>query len=396
MSKSKKQHGRSRADRRPIWRRRGALVHALRQPARARPANGARPGSRAPGASSSGCGGWSASDERGEGEDKALDRKLHQTIAAVGAEYRGARLQQGGREHLRARQRDREGAALGRRAARRSRRCCGSSRRWCRISPRRPGRRRAREGLIADAAWPEADPALLVEDEVTIAIQVNGKLRDTLTAPKGAPKEELEALALASEKVQRILDGAAAAQGDRRARPAGEHRRMRRALAPRLARCWRWRAAACGRSTPAAARGRWRRRCAASQVAPIAGRAGWLVRTALRGPARQRATATRRATGSRSSSTTTSPASASARDDAVTRERRTLRARYRLVDARARHGAARRHRRLGRRHRRGLAPNMRPSPPSRPRSSGSSVEVADQIVTRVALYARGRRGAPAQ
>ena len=44
-----------------------------------------------------------------------------------------------------------------------------------------------REGLIADAAWPEADPALLVDDEVTIAVQVNGKLRDTLTAPKGAP-----------------------------------------------------------------------------------------------------------------------------------------------------------------------------------------------------------------
>ncbi|HEY4543205.1 MAG TPA: radical SAM protein, partial [Tissierellaceae bacterium] len=58
-----------------------------------------------------------------------------------------------------------------------------------------------REGLIADAAWPEADPALLVEDEVTIAVQVNGKLRDTLTAPKGAPREALEEMALASEKV---------------------------------------------------------------------------------------------------------------------------------------------------------------------------------------------------
>ena len=65
------------------------------------------------------------------------------------------------------------------------------------------------EGLIADAAWPEADPALLVEDEVTIAIQVNGKLRDTETAPKGAPKEDLEAMALANTAVQRILAGAA-------------------------------------------------------------------------------------------------------------------------------------------------------------------------------------------
>ncbi|MGZ3268201.1 MAG: leucine--tRNA ligase [Croceibacterium sp.] len=64
------------------------------------------------------------------------------------------------------------------------------------------------QGLVADAPWPEADTALLVEDEVTIAIQHKGKLRDTLTAPKGASKEALEALALASEKVQRSLDGA--------------------------------------------------------------------------------------------------------------------------------------------------------------------------------------------
>ena len=64
------------------------------------------------------------------------------------------------------------------------------------------------DALIANAEWPTHDPAMLVEDEVTIAVQHKGKLRDTLTAPKGAPKEDLEALALASEKVQRSLDGA--------------------------------------------------------------------------------------------------------------------------------------------------------------------------------------------
>ncbi len=63
-------------------------------------------------------------------------------------------------------------------------------------------------GMVAEAEWPAFDPALLVEDEVTVAVQVQGKLRDTLTAPKGLPKDELEALALASEKVQRFLDGA--------------------------------------------------------------------------------------------------------------------------------------------------------------------------------------------
>ncbi|MFA7603138.1 MAG: leucine--tRNA ligase [Novosphingobium sp.] len=64
------------------------------------------------------------------------------------------------------------------------------------------------EGLVADAAWPAVDAALLVEDEVTVAVQVKGKLRDTLTVAKGTAREELEALALASDKVQRALDGA--------------------------------------------------------------------------------------------------------------------------------------------------------------------------------------------
>jgi leucyl-tRNA synthetase len=64
------------------------------------------------------------------------------------------------------------------------------------------------DGLVADAPWPEFDPALLVDEQVTLAVQVNGKLRDTLTAPRGLPREDAEALALASDKVQRQLDGA--------------------------------------------------------------------------------------------------------------------------------------------------------------------------------------------
>ena len=64
-------------------------------------------------------------------------------------------------------------------------------------------------GLIADAAWPDHDPALLIDDEVTIAIQVNGKLRDTLTAPKGTSKDALEAMALKTEKIAKLLEGAA-------------------------------------------------------------------------------------------------------------------------------------------------------------------------------------------
>jgi leucyl-tRNA synthetase len=41
-------------------------------------------------------------------------------------------------------------------------------------------------GLVALKRWPKADPAWLVKDEVTIAVQINGKLRGTITAPTGA------------------------------------------------------------------------------------------------------------------------------------------------------------------------------------------------------------------
>ncbi len=63
--------------------------------------------------------------------------------------------------------------------------------------------------LIADAKWPIFDPRLLVDEQVTLAVQVNGKLRDTLSAPRGLDRAAAEALALASDKVQRQLGGAA-------------------------------------------------------------------------------------------------------------------------------------------------------------------------------------------
>ena len=64
------------------------------------------------------------------------------------------------------------------------------------------------DGLVADAAWPEVNAALLVEDEVTIAVQVNGKLRDTLVMAKGAAKGDVEAAALSADKIVQWLDGA--------------------------------------------------------------------------------------------------------------------------------------------------------------------------------------------
>ena len=63
-------------------------------------------------------------------------------------------------------------------------------------------------GMVTEAEWPSFDPAMLVDDQVTIAVQVNGKLRDTIDAPRGIDREATEALALASDKVQRQLAGA--------------------------------------------------------------------------------------------------------------------------------------------------------------------------------------------
>ena len=68
---------------------------------------------------------------------------------------------------------------------------------------------RGHAGLIAEAPWPVADPALLIDDTVTIAIQINGKLKDSVEAAKGASRESVEALVLGRDKVARALDGKA-------------------------------------------------------------------------------------------------------------------------------------------------------------------------------------------
>jgi leucyl-tRNA synthetase len=55
--------------------------------------------------------------------------------------------------------------------------------------------------------WPSYNPELATAEEVTIAVQVNGKLRDRLTVPVDISEDELEELALSSEKVKKYLDG---------------------------------------------------------------------------------------------------------------------------------------------------------------------------------------------
>ena len=62
-------------------------------------------------------------------------------------------------------------------------------------------------GLCTQAAWPKADPALLIDDTVTLPIQINGKRRAEISVPKDMPVAEVEKLALADEDVVKFLAG---------------------------------------------------------------------------------------------------------------------------------------------------------------------------------------------
>jgi leucyl-tRNA synthetase len=68
-------------------------------------------------------------------------------------------------------------------------------------------RRLGHEGSIHFERWPDFDPALATDDEVTMVVQVNGKVRDTIKVPADVTEERMTELALASEKVQSHLDG---------------------------------------------------------------------------------------------------------------------------------------------------------------------------------------------
>jgi leucyl-tRNA synthetase len=151
---------------------------------------------------------WLGTPEDNKGGDKPLTRKLHQTIAAVGTNIESLAFNKAV-ANLYELTTAIEKAPL---SPARSEAVETMVRLVAPMVPHLAEQAWAglgKEGLVADAPWPEADPALLVEDEVTIAVQVNGKLRDTLSAPKGASREDLEALALASDNVVRILAGKA-------------------------------------------------------------------------------------------------------------------------------------------------------------------------------------------
>jgi leucyl-tRNA synthetase len=64
-------------------------------------------------------------------------------------------------------------------------------------------------GDLLDAPWPQVDPAALVQDEIELVLQINGKLRGAVVVPSGASKEAIEALALASPTLLAFAAGAA-------------------------------------------------------------------------------------------------------------------------------------------------------------------------------------------
>jgi leucyl-tRNA synthetase len=142
-----------------------------------------------------------------EGEDKALRRRLHRTIAAVGEAIDGLQFNKAVAQLY-------ELTSAIEKAIASATRADAARTLLLLIAPMAPHLAEecwallGEASMIADAAWPTFDPAQLIDEEVTLAIQVNGKLRDTVTAPRGLDRPSLEALALASGNVQRQLAGA--------------------------------------------------------------------------------------------------------------------------------------------------------------------------------------------
>ena len=147
-----------------------------------------------------------AADDAGDGEDLALRKLVHRTTAGVAAAIEGLQFNKAvALLYTLANAIEKAAPSRDRTEAARTMLLLASP-----MTPHLAEEAWAgmgEAGLIADVAWPVVDQALLVDDEVTIAVQVNGKLRDTLVLPKGMAREAVEAAALASDKVVKLLEG---------------------------------------------------------------------------------------------------------------------------------------------------------------------------------------------
>jgi leucyl-tRNA synthetase len=66
-----------------------------------------------------------------------------------------------------------------------------------------------REGAVVDQPWPAHDPSALVQDEIELVVQVQGKLRGRIVVARDLPEEKIHAAALAEENVARFVAGRA-------------------------------------------------------------------------------------------------------------------------------------------------------------------------------------------
>jgi leucyl-tRNA synthetase len=65
----------------------------------------------------------------------------------------------------------------------------------------------AQNGMVSEADWPQIERDLLVEDSMTLPVQVNGKKRGEVTVTRNAQDSEIEAAVLALDAVKQALDG---------------------------------------------------------------------------------------------------------------------------------------------------------------------------------------------
>src|SRR5262249_48487455 len=80
---------------------------------------------------------------------------------------------------------------------------------WATLRRTAPGGATDGATLVAEEPWPQVEQALLIEDTVTLPVQVNGRKRADVTVPRNAENREIEAAVLALDAVQRALDGKA-------------------------------------------------------------------------------------------------------------------------------------------------------------------------------------------
>ena len=219
------ERGRPRRHHRPLRRRHGPAVHRLRQPARPRHHldGGRRRRRRAAGAAhlpADRPGGGAQTHQRNGKpaafgpEALALRRAAHKTLNSVSQNIEGLRYNVAVAQiyeltHALSAALDKSGEGLDW-AVREAAELLVQM-----IGPMLPHlaedcwERLGYNTLLADQPWPQAEAGLLVDDAITIAVQVNGKRRDELTIARTATKDEVEAAALKLEAVARALDGRA-------------------------------------------------------------------------------------------------------------------------------------------------------------------------------------------